>query len=67
MGRLHKINGIALIPMGEGDFIMALNATLRKQIKKNKGAQLNVTLEVDNAPVKFNSDFIEFLKDDTHA
>ena len=28
---------LALIPMGEGDFILALNTQIRKQIKKNKG------------------------------
>ncbi|MFX5998869.1 DUF1905 domain-containing protein, partial [Acinetobacter baumannii] len=29
-----SIKGIALLPMGEGSFIMALNAEMRKGIKK---------------------------------
>ena len=28
----YAIEGVALIPMGEGDFIMALNAGMRKSI-----------------------------------
>jgi hypothetical protein len=59
----HKINGVALIPMGEGDFIMALNATLRKQIKKNKGASLEVKLEIDISPIKMDSELMECLND----
>ena len=33
----YKIEGIALIPMGGGDFIMALNADMRRALKKNRG------------------------------
>src|ERR1700748_1799847 len=42
------IAGIALMPMGEGNFIMALKAEIRKGIHKNAGAMLQVKLEVDN-------------------
>lgn len=40
--------GVALLPMGEGNFIMALNADIRKGIRKSEGAMLHVQLEVDN-------------------
>ncbi len=33
-----EINKVALMPMGEGDFIMAINAAMRKGIGKRKGA-----------------------------
>lgn len=39
--------GMALMPMGEGNFIMALKAELRKGIRKNAGAMLQVRLEED--------------------
>src|ERR1700744_4457212 len=42
------ISGLALMPMGEGNFIMALRADIRKGIHKNAGAMLQVKLEVDN-------------------
>jgi hypothetical protein len=40
------IEGLALTPMGEGDFILALKGALRKQLKKEAGAPLSVTLEL---------------------
>lgn len=44
----YAIQGMALMPMGEGNFIMALKAEVRKGIHKNAGAILQVKLEVDN-------------------
>ena len=34
-----SINQLALIPVGAGDFILPLNADLRKRLKKNKGGK----------------------------
>jgi len=68
-GRLdeHPIKKVALLPMGEGDFIMALNAAMRKAIRKNKGARLKVQLEVDNAKIEPPSDLLECLADEPAA
>jgi bacteriocin resistance YdeI/OmpD-like protein/uncharacterized protein DUF1905 len=41
------VRGMALMPMGEGNFIMALKAEVRKGIHKNAGAMLHVILEED--------------------
>ncbi|MCJ8209459.1 YdeI/OmpD-associated family protein [Mucilaginibacter sp. RS28] len=41
-----QISGVAMIPMGEGNFIIAVNAEMRKGIRKSKGAMVNVVLEV---------------------
>jgi hypothetical protein len=41
------VSGMALMPMGDGNFIMALKADIRKAIHKNKGAMLAVQLEED--------------------
>jgi len=61
------IKAIALLPMGGGDFIMALNAGLRKGIGKRKGAILKVQLEVDAKPLKINATFLECLADEPAA
>lgn len=61
------INGIALLPMGQGNFILTLNADLRKGIRKKKGAMLNVKLQVDVEGYKLNEDFIDCLNDDPIA
>ena len=42
------VRGMALMPMGEGNFIMALKAEIRKGIHKNAGAMLYVKLEPDD-------------------
>jgi hypothetical protein len=42
------VSGIALMPMGEGNFIMALKAEIRRDIHKNAGAMLHVQLEPDD-------------------
>lgn len=63
----YPIKGIALIPMGGGNFIMAVNATMRKGIGKRKGATLNVQLQVDNEPLQLSTDFLECLQDEPAA
>ena len=63
----YKITQIALLPMGGGNFIMALNAVMRKAIRKRKGAQVRVKLYLDETPLKLPADFIECLKDEPAA
>ena len=54
------INGMALMPMGNGNFILALKADVRKSIHKNKGAMLHVKIEEDK---EFKVEMPEDLKD----
>ena len=63
----YKISGVALLPMGNGSFIMAVNATMRKGIGKKKGAMVKVKLEVDKKEFQFNKDFMECLADEPAA
>src|SRR6201747_2958609 len=41
------VSGMALLPMGDGDFILPLKADVRKAIRKNKGAMLKLKIEED--------------------
>jgi len=68
-GRLdrHPIRGLALIPMGNGDFILALNASIRKMIKKRKGDKINVSLQSDDQPLKLSTELMECLADEPDA
>ena len=61
------IKGIALLPMGGGNFILTLNADLRRGIRKRKGAMLSVKLQVDPEGYRLNKDFIACLNDDPTA
>lgn len=63
----HPIKGVALMPMGEGNFIMAINAAMRKGIGKRKGAKLSVKLEVDDSPITLSSDLLDCLADEPKA
>lgn len=63
----YKISSVALMPMGNGNFIMPINATMRKAIGKRKGSMLNVSIEEDKAPLKLNEDFLACLNDDPNA
>jgi uncharacterized protein YdeI (YjbR/CyaY-like superfamily) len=58
---------IALLPMGGGDFIMTLNAATRKGIKKQKGAIVQVKMEVDTNEIKPPSELMECLEDESEA
>lgn len=63
----YKISGIALLPMGDGAFVMALNATIRKGLGKKHGAIIKVQLEEDKSEFQFNKDFMECLADEPSA
>lgn len=63
----YPIERVALVPMGGGDFIMALNTTMRKGIGKGKGATLLVQIEVDTQEVLPPEDLIECLQDEPAA
>ncbi|QEH39744.1 YdeI/OmpD-associated family protein [Chitinophaga sp. XS-30] len=68
-GRLdeYAIEQVALMPIGEGDFIMPVNATMRKGIGKRQGASLKVQLEVDDAGFKLNEEFMACMEDEPKA
>jgi len=63
----YAIGGIALLPMGAGNFILPLNAAMRKGTHKKKGAMLNVQLMVDTKPLSAPPGFLECLADEPKA
>jgi urease beta subunit len=62
-----KIEKVALVPMGGGDFIMAINAAMRKGIHKQKGAELKVQLQIDESPILPPSDLLACMSDEPEA
>lgn len=63
----YAINRVSLLPMGDGKFIMPLNASMRKAIGKKEGAMLQVQLVADDSDFIFNPDFMDCLADDPIA
>ncbi len=63
----HSFAGNSLLPMGDGDFIMALNAAMRKDLRKPCGAMLSVKMEADKSPVTLCPALLECLADEPAA
>lgn len=63
----YKVSGVALIPMGDGSFIIPFNAEMRKGTGKKKGAMLRVRLELDKKGYVLNKEFMECLADEPSA
>jgi tRNA isopentenyl-2-thiomethyl-A-37 hydroxylase MiaE len=62
-----EISGMALIPMGEGDFILTLKADIRRKLGKRNGDQLKVSLVEDRKPYEINADLMTCLQDEPDA
>lgn len=63
----YPIRQISLVPMGEGDYILAVNAAMRKGIGKRQGASVKVQLEEDEVEYQMNADFMACLQEEPQA
>lgn len=63
----HPIKQTSMLPIGNGTFIIPLNAAIRKAIGKGKGAMLKVQLTEDTIPYQLNKEFTECLEDEPAA
>ncbi len=62
------ISGVALVPVGDGNFIIAINAVMLKGIGKRKGAMLKVNLEAHlDYTVEMPDDLADCLNDEPDA
>ncbi len=63
----YSLKALALTPVGDGNFILAINATVRKAIKKIDGASVVVHLEEDIEKIAIAPQMLECLKDEPLA
>lgn len=61
------ISQVALLPMGDGDFIMPFNAVLRKGTGKRVGDKITVNISADRSPFIMSGDFMECLNQEPAA
>jgi Domain of unknown function (DUF1905)/Bacteriocin-protection, YdeI or OmpD-Associated len=68
-GKLDSLSvaGLALIPMGKGDFILAVNAQIRKKLGKENGDRIKAELEFDAKEPVISSDLIKCLREEPQA
>lgn len=63
----YPIRQVALVPMGEGNFIIAINATMRKGLRKKEGAQIKVAIEVDESAFEWCQDLLDCIAEEPKA
>jgi hypothetical protein len=63
----HPFDQIALIPIGDGNFIMPLKAAIRKAIGKRKGAKVEVQMALDSKEYELNAELMDCLADEPEA
>ncbi len=63
----YLIEGIALMPMGEGDYVLPLKASIRKAIRKQQGDTLSLQLALDNVKIQVPEDLAICLADEPKA
>ena len=63
----YRIEKTAILPMGDGSFILPVNGTIRKALCKSEGDTVRVQLEYDARQLTLSSDFIKCLKDEPAA
>lgn len=63
----YKIQRTSLLPIGKGEFILPINASIRKGTGKAAGDTLKVRIELDERQITLSTDFIACLKDDERA
>jgi len=63
----YDFSMVALLPMGGCDFIIALNAGMRKAIKKQKGAAVLVKMDLDTNEIMPPDELMDCLQDEPEA
>jgi Domain of unknown function (DUF1905)/Bacteriocin-protection, YdeI or OmpD-Associated len=63
----YSIEQVSLVPIGEGNFIMAINAGMRKALGKHKGEKIKVSIELDDKKWAAPKWFLDCMEDDETA
>jgi hypothetical protein len=63
----YPIKAAALLPMGQGNFILPVNAAMRRAIGKSAGAMVALQLQVDKEPVAMSEELMSCLNDEPKA
>jgi hypothetical protein len=62
-----KFDRLAVYPVGEGNYIIAINGELRKKLGKKEGAMVSVKFELDKAEALQSPELIACLNEDKAA
>jgi hypothetical protein len=62
-----KFERMAVYPVGEGNYIIALNAEIRKKLGKKEGAMISIKFELDQAEALKSKELLDCLAEDKLA
>lgn len=62
-----KFDRLTVYPIGEGNFIIAINGDMRKQLGKKEGAQVSIKFETDESGAPQSPELEACLKEDKVA
>jgi hypothetical protein len=63
----YTFEKVALLPMGDGSFILPVNGEIRKAIKKKRGDSVKVIMQLDKRQPALSPELMKCLADDPHA
>jgi Domain of unknown function (DUF1905)/Bacteriocin-protection, YdeI or OmpD-Associated len=63
----HLLEKVALLPMGDGNFILPLNTAICKGIGKNEGHNVILSLKHDKGELLMDQDLLDCLEEDPVA
>ena len=62
-----KFERLAAYPIGDGNFIVAINAELRKKLGKKEGAMISVKFDLDKSEALQSQELVDCLNEDPVA
>lgn len=63
----HPIEKTSLLPLRDGNFMLPINAPIRKATGKQAGDKLKISIAPDDRKLMLSKDLLECLKDDREA
>lgn len=63
----HPIQKTSLLPVRDGNFMLPINASIRKATGKKAGDKITVSLELDERKIVLSAVLLKCLKDDPEA
>jgi hypothetical protein len=63
----YAFEKVALLPMGDGSFILPMNGKIRKALEKHQGDTVHVTMQLDKRTLTLSKDLMDCLKEDPDA
>lgn len=63
----YTFEKVALMPMGDGSFILPVNGEIRKAIKKKRGDSVKVIMQLDKRQPTLSPELMKCLADDPQA